>query len=58
MNDNKITKRLESVKLDEEVVIRVRKNKEKTGVSISAFIEMAIEEKLERERKIREALNV
>lgn len=58
MSESKINKQLESVKLDVAIVGRVRDYKVWTGVSISSFIERAIEEKLERERKIREALEV
>ncbi len=36
----------ESVKLKQEIVDRVRANKDLTGVSISAFFEIAAEEKL------------
>lgn len=41
----------ENVRLPSEVVDKVRKNKEKTGVTIIKFVEMAIEEKLEAENK-------
>jgi len=58
MSESKINKQLESVKLDVAIVGRVRDYKLRTGVSISSFIERAIEEKLEREKKIREALEV
>jgi hypothetical protein len=36
----------ESVKLKQNIVDRVRANKDLTGVSISAFFELAAEEKL------------
>lgn len=39
-------KKLENVSLDTEVVNKVRENKEKTGVPIGKFFEMAAEEKL------------
>lgn len=40
----------ESVKLDKGVVVKVRTNKQKTGVPISDFFEKAAIEKLERQR--------
>lgn len=43
--------KLESVKLNSEVVEKVRKNKEKTGVSIGIFFEKAALQKLQREKK-------
>jgi hypothetical protein len=41
-----INSELESVKLKTDVVNKVRLYKKETGVSISAFIEMAIDERL------------
>jgi hypothetical protein len=37
-----------SVKLRNEIVIKVEENKKKTKIPIGAFIEMAIEEKLSK----------
>ena len=58
MGEGRINKETDLVRLDVAIVSRVREYKIRTGVSISAFIEIAIDEKLERERKIREALDV
>lgn len=51
MSNEKITKELESVKLDSYWIDKVRENKVKTRVPIAAFIEEAIKEKLEKEDK-------
>ena len=48
MNGEKITKELESVKLDRYWIDKVRENKKATRVPIAAFIEEAIKEKLEK----------
>jgi hypothetical protein len=58
MKEERIVKELESVKLDKGIVMRVREYKGRTGVSISGFVEKAIEEKLEREERLRKALEV
>jgi len=38
------------VRLKESIVEKVRKNKKKTGISVSAFFEIAAEEKLSRDK--------
>jgi len=42
---------IDLVRIDKKVVAKVRKLKEKTGVSIGKFFELAAEEKLKRESK-------
>lgn len=44
-------KQTENVKLDTSIVDKVRKNKLKTGVSITKFFEMAADEKLKLQSK-------
>jgi hypothetical protein len=44
----------ESVKLNSKLVEKVRKNKEKTGVPITTFIEKATEEKLSKQPKTKQ----
>lgn len=41
----------ESVKIKTEVLNKVREDKKETGVPIGAFLEIAAEEKLERQKK-------
>ncbi len=49
-------KQYENVKLPTRIVNKLRKNKKDTGVAISTFVEMAIEEKLESDRQIWEQI--
>ncbi len=46
-----MAKGFENVKINKEVVEKVRKDKEKTGVPISVFFEKAAEEKLKSKDK-------
>ncbi len=49
MKEKKPKKKItESVKLNAEIVDLVRKNKEKTGVAVGRFFEIAAEEKLNK----------
>jgi len=45
------TKVIETVKLDKVVVDQVREHKEKTGVSISKFFELAAEKELKKSKQ-------
>lgn len=51
MNIKKIAKEMESVKLDKYWIDKVRDNKKVTRVPIAVFIEGAIKEKLDRDKK-------
>lgn len=44
-------KQTENVKLDSDIVEQVRKYKLKTGVTITKFIEIAITEKLKKNKR-------
>lgn len=47
----KIKSEYESVKIKSPIVDKVRANKEKTGVPVATFFEMAAEDKLKKEKK-------
>lgn len=45
----KILKESEPVKVNKELMDKVRENKRRTGVSLTRFVEDAIEEKLDKQ---------